>query len=233
MNTFFLALFQPIKTFGELKTSDKSSAMSLIALLFLMLLNLILMIPVTEKVLQITLSSMPLNPNQTSMTIEIAHKMRYLQIVGVIIMYFVMILFYALVFYLSVYIAKDRLSYKKALQLIVYSYFIVVIGDLANTALLHLRGLDAITNMHDIYITGFNMLTSIEQIGATGYVFLSCINPFQLWFVVLLSIGLRIFTDMKPVKAIIICVMFWLITTLFPVLSVYFSESTFAKAGVM
>ena len=51
MNTFFLVLSRPVKTFNELKTVDKFSVMSLLVLLFLMLVNLILLMPVTEKIM--------------------------------------------------------------------------------------------------------------------------------------------------------------------------------------
>ena len=225
MNTFFLTPFRPEKTFGELKTADKFSAMSLIVLLILMLLNLVLLIPVTEKITLITLSSMSLPEGQMDMMIQTAHTMRYVQIVGSAILYVIMFLFYAFLLYLLVRLADDnKLEYKKALQLVIFSYFIVAIGDLVNTALIFWRGLDAIKTMYDVSLTGLNLLTSVEQIGATRYIILSYITPFQLWFVVLLSIGLKILTDMKWVKAIIISALFWLITILIPVISVFLSQ---------
>jgi len=201
--------------------------------LLLLLANLILMIPVSEKILQITSSSLSLNPAQSSMMTEIAHKMRYLQVAISVITYFVMFLCYAFILHLIVRISKSRLDYKKTLQLLVCCYIVVAAGNLVNTAFLYIRGIDVIGHMYDITLTGINMLTSMEQVGATGYVFLSCITPFQLWFVILLSIGLKIFVDIKPWKAAIISIVFWLITTLIPVLSVYFSQSTMEKAGLM
>jgi len=233
MNTFFLVLFSPVKTFGELKTVDKFSAMSLIMLLFLMLLNLILMIPVSEKIALMTFSSMSLPESQLEMMTQVVHKMRYLQMAGTTIVYLIMFLFYALLLFVFVRIAQDKLEYKKALQLIVYSYFIIPVGDLINTVLLHVRGLEAITNIYDISLTGLTLFTSVEQTGATLYTFLGYINPFQLGFMVLLSIGLKVFADMKQTKALIISVLFWLFTILIPTLSVYFAASAAAKAGVM
>jgi hypothetical protein len=233
MNTFFLALFRPVKAFSEVKTAGKFSAMSLVVILFLILVNLILMMPVSEKILEITMSSMSLPENQLDMVRQVAHKMRYLQIAGSEILYLIMFLFYALLLYLFVRIAKNKLTYKNALQLIVYSYFIATIGDLVNTALLYVRGLDAIQNMYDTSLIGLNLLTSVEQFGATFYIFLSCFTPFQLMFVVLLGIGLKTFTEIKYVKALTISVLLWLITILIPTMSVYFSELTMANSGGM
>jgi len=121
----------------------------------------------------------------------------------------------------------------KVLQLLVYCNLIIVLGDLINTALLYWRGIDNIEHAYDIILTGITHFISIEQVGTTGYVFLNSINLFQLWFVVLLSIGFRILTDIKPVKSIVISIFFWLITILIPVLFVYFSQSTLAKNGAM
>ena len=233
MNTFFLALFRPEKTFYALKTEEKFSAMSLIILLLLILVNLILTIPITAKITEITFSSMSLPENQIETMTQITYKMRYLQVIGLGILYLIMLLFYALLLYIFVLILKDRLAYKSALQLIVYSYFIVAVGDLVNTALIYLRGVDSIKSMYDTSLVGINLLTSVEKVGPVWYAFLSYFTPFQLWFVILLSIGLKIFTGMKYIKSVIISVLFWLITILIPVLSVYFSELTIAKSGVM
>jgi hypothetical protein len=233
MNTFFLALFRPEKTFYALKTEDKFSAMSLIILLLLILINLFLVIPITAKIAAVTFSSMSLPENQIETMTQITYKMRYLQVIGLEIIYLIMFFFYALLLYIFVRIAKDKLTYKRALQLIVYAYFIVVVGDLVNTALNYLRGVDSIKNIYDASLIGINLLTSIEQVGSVWYTFLTYFTPFQLWFVILLSIGLKIFTNMKYIKSFIISVLFWLITILIPVLSVYFSELTTAKSGIM
>jgi hypothetical protein len=63
--------------------------------------------------------------------------------------------------------------------------------------------------------------------------FLSYINPFQLWFIVLLIIGLKIFTDSTWAKSTIVCIVYWLIVTLFPVISTYFSQVMMANKGLM
>ena len=233
MNTFFLALFRPAKAFNEAKIAGKFSVMSFIVVLLLMLVNLILMIPATTKIATIAFSSMPIPENQIETLTQITHKMRYLQVIGSEILYLIMFLLYALLLYLIIYFAKEKLSYKNALQLIIYSYFIVIIGDFINTALLYARGLDAIQNIYETSFTGLNLLISMEQVGATFYTFLCYFTPFQWAFVILLSIGLKVFTGAKYVKALAISVLFWLITILIPTISVYFSVITATKSGIM
>ena len=231
MNTLFFTLFRPVKAFNQLKP-EPFSIMSLVVILLLMLLNLILMIPVSEKILQITVSSMSLPQNQIDMMVQVARKMQYLQIAGTGILYIIMFLFYAFLLYLIVRFLK-RIDYKKALQLFVCCYLIIAIGDLVNTAFIYMRGIDTIKNMYDTSLTGLNLLSSVEQIGAVAYTLLSYITPFQLGFVVLLSIGLKIFIDVKYAQSLVISILFWLITILIPVLSVYFSQLTAVQTGVI
>jgi len=59
------------------------------------------------------------------------------------------------------------------------------------------------------------------------------INPFQLWFLILLIVGLKVFADIKYAKALLISVIFWLLTVIYPVVMVVFSEITMKKAGLM
>jgi len=130
-------------------------------------------------------------------------------------------------------IAKPALTYIKSFMIIVYSYFALVIGNFVNTGLLYMRGLDEITSPFDASLTGLNLLTTLEQAGAAVYTFLGLVNPFQIWFVVLLSVGLKVFTDIKYVKALVIGIVFWVITIIFPVLSVIINEVTMKNAGLM
>lgn len=233
MKTFFLALIHPTKAFRKVKASGTFSTMSLIVVLFLMLVNLILMIPINEKITTITFSSMPLPENQLDTMIQVTHKMRYLQVAGVEILYVIMFLFYAILLYLLVRMTKNRLVYKSALQLIIYSYFIVTVGDLVNTTLLYMRGLDAITNIYENSLIGLNLLTSADQVGVTFYTFLCYFTPFQLIFIILLSIGVKVVTEIKYVKSLIITVLFWFVIVLIPTLSVYFSQRTIEQSGIM
>jgi hypothetical protein len=232
MNSLLL-FFRPIKVFGHLKTIEKFPTGSMVILLFLMLINLILMIPISEKATEITFSSMGINESQLETMLQITHKMRYLNVAGTEILYIIMLLFYAFLLYLSIRISKNRLNYKKSVQLLVYSYFIIATGDLFNTAVLYVRGLDSIKNLYDMSMTGVNLLTSMEQVGIVGYTFLGYINPFQLGFVVLLSTGIKIFSDTTLLKSICISISVWIVTVLIPVLSVYISQLSVEKAGMM
>jgi len=235
MNPILQILFRPLKAFKELKQENKFPGMALLILLLLLAVNLILMVPVTSKVttLMFSRSSMPLPEEQLDRALDMLHKLRYLQVIGGIFTTAMTLFLYALLLYIITLIAKPVLDYMKSFTVIVYSYFAILIGGLVNTGILYFRGLDKITNPFEITLTGLNLFTTMEKAGGGLYIFLSLVNPFQLWFVVLLSVGLKVFTEMKFAKALLICILFWLITVIFPVASMIFSEITLQRAGMM
>ena len=233
MNIILQTLICPVKAFNELKQENKFPVMALVILLLLIATNLILMVPITSKIMTITMSSMPLPEKQLDATLSMMHKLRYLQVIGGVFSTVITLFFYALLLYIITVVAKPAITYIKSFSLIVYSYFSVLLGSLINTGIIYLRGLDKITNPYEISMIGSNLLTTVEKAGIAFYMFLCYINPFQIWFIVLLSIGLKTFTDIKYTKALFLCIIFWLITLIFPVVSGIFAEITMNKAGLM
>jgi hypothetical protein len=233
MNTLFDIIVSPVKTFNQLKTEEKFPVVPFVILLVLALVTAILMVPVNAKVIELTMSKMSLPEKQMDMAIQMAHTMRYLSVIGGIIMYAGMLFLQALILFVIALLFKTQLGYIKALRLIIYCSIVLIIGELVNVVLVYFKGVDNIENMYGIMLTGANLLTSVESAGSALYLFLSYINPFQLWFVVLLALGIKLFTDSGWAKPIAICIIYWLIVTLFPVISAYFSQAAMASKGLM
>jgi hypothetical protein len=233
MHTILQTLFSPAKAFTTLKEEYKFPAMTLLILLLLMAVNLILLIPVTAKITAITMSSMSLSESQIDSALAVVHKLRYLQVVGGVFTFAVTLFLYAFLLYIIALIVRSALTYTKTFILIVYSYFAVLIGEFINTGLIYIIGLEAITNSSEIAFTGLNLFITKEKAGAGGYTFLTLINPFQLWFILLLSTGLKLFAEIKYTKALLICILFWLITVLLSVGLAMFGELTARNVGVM
>ena len=233
MNLIFKTLFNPVSAFNEIKRENKFPVMALVILLLLIVVNLILMVPITAKVTAITMSSMPLPEEQLEITMSMMHKLRYLMVIGGVFSTAIMLFIYALIFYIITVVAKPAISYIKAFSLIVYGYFAVLIGDFVNTGIMYMRGLEKITNQFELMFTGLNVFTAKEDAGAAIYMLLCLINPFQIWFVVLLSVGLKVFADIKYIKALLICIIFWLLLAIYPIATVVFAEMTLSKAGLM
>ena len=225
--------FNPVKVFSELKQENKFPVMAFIILLMLAAVNMILMVPITSKVTEITMSSMPLPEEQLDITMSMMHKLRYLIALGGVFTYAIMLFIYALIFYVLTVIAKPAISYVRAFTLITYSYFALLINEFINTFILYVRGLDKITDAFELMFTGLNAFTTREEAGAAIYTFLCYINPFQILYIALLSIGLKVFADIKHSKSLIICIIFLLILVIFSVGSAAFSEMKMNKAGLM
>ena len=238
MNTILKILYNPVKAFRELKSSEKFPVMSLILLLIVVIINNILMIPVTFKVLELTFSSIqiPLNDAQTDRmesVMQMTYKLRYLQVVGAVFSYLFMLVIYTLIIWILTKIAKQSLSFSKAFELIIHCCFILTIGALVNTFILYGQGIENIRNIYEVSLTGLNLLTSSEQVGVTFYTFLTLINPFYVWFLVLLTLGLATLADLKIVKAFVTAFIFWAILIAFPVVMIYFSQLLMQKSGLV
>jgi len=232
MDTVLNIIMNPVKAFKQLKTEEKIPLAALIILLTLALINVILNVPISAKINEALLSNMSIPEKQKDVTIQMTHKFRYLAALGGFVGYAVMLFVHALLLYVVTLIFKVKLSYMKAWRLIIYCFIVLIIGELVNTALVYYKGIDNIENMYDIMRTGANMFTSVGKVGAPLYVFLYAINPFQLWFVILLAIGIKVFTDSNWSKSALICFVYWLIVTLFPVVSAYFSQMVMASKGI-
>lgn len=226
-------IVNPVKTFNQLKTEEKFPLTALIILLVLTLINLILNVPIGAKAGELVLSSTSLPEAQMDMAIQMTHKLRYLTMIGGFVMSVIMLFVYPLILLAIARIFKTQLTYAKALRLIIYCLIISAIGALVNTAFVYFKGIDNLTGMYDSMRIGLNMLTSVESVGASLYIFLYAINPFEIWYLVLLIIGIKIFTNSAWTKSLLICIIFWLIVTLFPVITTYFSQAVMANKGLI
>ena len=233
METVLNIIMNPIKAFNQLKAENKFPVITFIILLTLVLIHLILNVPIGSKVSELLFLNMSLPENQMDMIIQMTHKMRYFSILSGLVMYGIMLFIYTAILYLIALVFREKYDYSKTLRLIISCSIILVIGDLVNDILVYYKGIDNIESMYSVMLTGANLLTSVENAGIAIYLFLSYINPFQIWFVFLLILGFKILMDSNWVKSSIICIIYWLIVTLFPVISTYLSQVTLANKGII
>ena len=238
MDTLLKIIYSPVRAFQELKHAEKFPFMSLIVLLIVVIINNILMIPVTVKIMELTFSSIqiPLNDEQTKQIdaiMQMMHKLRYLQAVAAVFTYLFTLVVYTLIIWVLTKIAKQSLSFQKAFELIIHSCFVLSIGSLVNTFILYGQGIENIKNIYEVSLTGLNLLTSTEQVGVTFYTFLTLINPFYIWFLVILTFGLTKLADVKISKAFVTCFLFWIVLIAFPVVVTYFSQQVMQKSGLI
>lgn len=230
MNYTFLSLFNPNKIFEEIKVKNTISAASLFVTSLLMLFSLLINAPIKERASTILLLSMNLPADQVDNMVRVMHKMKYFQIFNSEILDLGMLFAYSFVIYVLILLFKNKILYKQILQLVLYIYPIVLFGDILNGLFIYYWGIENITNQYEILMFGVNKLASINSISTTFYTFLSYINPFQIWFIILLEMGVKTLAKTSHYKSVVISSLFWLISTLIPTLSIYISELLRDKA---
>ena len=238
MDTLLKMIYNPVRSFQSLKSTDKFPTMSLIVLLIVVVINNILMIPVTAKIMELTFSSLQIpfsevQTRQVDTIMQTMHKLRYLQAVGAVFSYLFMLVVYALIIWVLTKISKQSLSFQKAFELMIHCCFVLTIGTLVNTFILYGQGIENIKNLYEVSLTGLNLLTSTEQVGVVFYTFLTLINPFYIWFLVLLTLGLAILADIKISKAFFTGFLFWIILIAFPVIMIYISQLALHRSGLI
>ena len=234
MNTLLKIFYNPKSAFQDLKNAEKFPWMSLLLLLIIVIINNILMIPVSTKVVELTFTSMqiPISDAQLETSMQLVYKLRYLQVAGSVFTYMFMLTIYTLIVWILTKIAKQSISFQKAFELIIHCCFVIAIGGLVNTFILYYQGIENIQNMYEISLTGLNLLTSTASVGAPFYTFLSLINPFYIWFLVLLTLGLAVLTEAKFIKALAISLIFWIMIIAFPVIVIYFTQLFMQRKGL-
>jgi hypothetical protein len=235
MDTLLKMIYNPVTAFSDLKSREKFPMMSLIILLVVVIINTILFIPINIKITELSFTTMPLpiSDEQIETMLQMMYKIRYLTALGAVFTYLFMLTVYTLIIWIFTKIAKPAISFQKSFELMIHCLFVVVIGTLVNTFIHYYQGIEHIDNMFETARTGLNVLTSVESAGIVFYTFLSLIDPFYVWFVVLLTIGLSKLAGMQYLKAGIISLIFWMIIIAFSVTSVYFSYSLLQSKGLI
>lgn len=210
MRLFLMMFFNTNKAFEEIKDSKKIPYTDWIILFVLIVINLILMIPIIQKISYMTMIDLRLSPEQAQRSTEVLYKLRYLQVGLSSIFAFGILCIYGLLLYIILYLSKVRVKISTVLILFLGCYAIIAVGDLINTFLLYFRGIDLISSRYDIYRTGLNIFFPINQIPRVIYILLASINPFQICFVILLGFGIRKICEIQILKVVIISLIIWI-----------------------
>lgn len=230
MSTLLEILFNPVMGFDKLKKNDTFSFVNLFITLVVMLFSLILNAPIKEKASMILLSSMNLPNDQIDNMIQVMYKMRYLQIINGEMLGLASLVFNSVVIYILIIMLKRKMRFKLVFHLIVLISPILYLGDIINSIMIYIIGINNMSSPYDALMFGANKLVPISSISTILYTFMSYINPFQIWFICLLCIALRILMKIGYAKSFAISILFWFISVALPTLSMYFSDLARDKA---
>jgi hypothetical protein len=227
MKTLISLITNPAKSFNRLKSEDKFPAVAFMVLLTLTLTNLILNVPVNTKIGLMTLSSMDMGlpEAQVDAAMQAVYSMRFISMAGLFIWELIVLFLHASVLFAAARIAGMKISFGKVAHLIIICCIVQAIGGLVNTSLLYMRGIEHISAPSDLQMTGMNMLIPACRTDITLYTFLSYFNPFQLWYAILVILGMKVVTGGSYAKPVAAGILYWLITVAVPVASTWLSQS--------
>jgi hypothetical protein len=231
MKTLILLITNPAESFKRLKSEEKFQTVAFVALSTLMLVNLILNVPVNTKLALATLSNMEGLPEaQVDAGMQVVYNLRFFSMAGLFVWELVVLFLNVAALFAVACIAGMKIPFGKVANLIILCYVVQVIGGLVDTSLLYLRGIDAIGSPSDVQMTSLNMLFPASDM--TLFTLLSYLNPFQVWYAILLCWGLKIVTGESYAKSFAVGIVYWLITVAVPVVSAYLSQSMMQKFGI-
>lgn len=233
MKEFVLILANPKSCFENFKTTQFSLGKGLFLLILLIIINNILLFPINTAVTNHSEFLSKMSADKVEMMKAMQEKMKYISLFTSALFFIIKMFFYTLIVWVLSIISKKAVPFLQLLSLVVISFFVVVLGDIVNTGILYSHGIGKITSEYDIHKTGLNLFFNIKNTGPVLFTALSYINPFQIWFAVLLILGLKGVAKIPIKDAIIITIIFLVITITIPVLGVYLSEIVKHKSGLI
>ena len=124
----------------------------------------------------------------------------------------VVLLVQTLLLWLLALAFQGQARFPQALSLMVHLKLIPLVQGLATVLIASLRGLDAVQSMEDAQpVPGLNLLLAGDS-AALNVVWTS-LNPFTLWFLVLLGLGTASVLALPRRKAYLLAGLYWVATT--------------------
>ena len=231
MKEFIQIIANPVGLYKEANTINWVRV--LLILVLLTIINSLLSLQIGEVVLKNSEIFTKMPSEQAEMIKATQQKLKYFGVVTSSIVFITKMFFYSLILWGGVSIFRKGINFSRILSVLLISYFIIVLGDLVNVGANYLVGIENITSQYDAYKIGINSFFSVKDIGGPIYTALFFINPFQIWFIILLVLGLKTIAEIDKSRAILVTLIFWFITVLIPVIMAYMSEIAMSKAGAM
>lgn len=213
-----------IDFYTKIAETNKFPSALFFCLILLMVFNVILSLPITQRISEIMFSSMNVPEEQMNMMMGIMQKMKYVSIVSALFTGAVYIFVVSLILYLLCKLFRAKITYWGAMTVFLVGALFHTLNDIINTGITLFKGLEQISSPYDVYHTGLNVLTSVEQIGVAGYILLSNITVLGVLFVIIIAIGLKFVCNISKFKASIIAIILWLLLASFTVASVSLSS---------
>lgn len=231
MNDLLSIIYRPRFEFKAIKDNQVNYMIVLLILLLITIIQGVVFFPVQGQLMahNDVFANMP--PEQAEKAKAMGETMKYFGLLAAGFIYIIKILIQALMVWGGVVIFRGKINYKQSILVVSLVSFVTILGDFTNVGIIFLRGVENVTSMADVSKIGLNLFFKAETAGLPMYTFFTYINPFQIWGIILIIIGLMIVGEMQLSNATILCLILWLIWVAFPVVGLVMSELARSKAG--
>jgi len=170
-----------------------------------------LMLPFQRKIFE--LNPRGLSEEQLQKTVEVFGKFAPVTLIIVPILFIITYLIAAGVVHLVINIMSSRSSFKKTLSLISFCGIITILEQIIGTLVLKMRGLEGVESAEDLR---FSLSLAPLLGGGKGLLnaVLQSLSIFQIWYYVLLILGIAAIFKISRKQAIIPALPIWILSIL-------------------
>jgi len=122
-----------------------------------------------------------------------------------------LILFTVVLYYLIILLNSHKVRLKTIFSIVIHSEFILLLMVIVNLFILYIKGINAVNNIFDLQaVVGLEYFIHDKTNNIPLYTFLSNFNVFTIWYIVVLTIGVSVVTELEKWKSAIIVSLVWL-----------------------
>ena len=203
-------LIMPGKVFERLKQNPKWFAVGCV-ILFLTVVLVLLQVPFANRLALQEISG-SLTKDEIAEVGQTLENARYLSALAAAAgMMAKWLLATAFLYAFSVILDVHDLQFRRLFATVVHGEIALVLMAVMNTLLLYLKGPTAVKSPTDLYVVpGLDHLVSHATANVPLFILLNGINPFAIWYIVIVSIGVSVMTGLRRVTSGIIVTLLWL-----------------------
>jgi hypothetical protein len=170
-----------------------------------------LMIPMRRRLIEIGLQGQP--EEQVQRALEGMDKFGAASIIGLPILLIITAVIVAALAHLLISMMSSRSSFKKTLSLIFFCGFITLLEQVIGSIIIKARGLEAIESASDLEMS-FSLAPLFPGAKGALAALMKSLGIFQIWYYVVLILGIAMIFKMSRKQAIIPAIPIWLLSFL-------------------
>lgn len=168
-----------------------------------------LMLPFRRAILELNVTGM--EQEELARALEAFDRFGVIGIISVPFVLILTILIITGIAHIVVAMMSSNARFKKTLSLINYANLVPILGQLISVAVLRARGIESVESAADLQMS-FSLAAVFPGLGGFLQAFLESLGVFQVWFYILLILGVAAVFKVSRTKAVVVAVPIWLLS---------------------